>query len=238
MKYGCGHGPHLTLITTLLVVVAIGTACAGPSYSLAHSPTPYVRDDPTEYYLYLPSNYSPDREWPVFVGIHGFGGSGLGCLSLWQAYADQEGFVLVCPSLADESGGWYQDEGDAVLSRILQQVAQECHVQKRVFLAGFSAGATFVQGFAFAHPDLVAAVATLSAGNYYEPAPQAQGVIFLVVIGDRDNPIGIRGAERFTQALKQSGFSTELHVLPGIGHTVSTEAKELTINLFDRLFRN
>ena len=238
MKYVRGYRPHLALLTTLFVMMAIGTACASPTYSLAYSPTPYLRDDPTEYYLYLPGNYSPDREWPMFVGIHGFGGSGRDCLSMWQAYADQEGFVLVCPSLADEGGGWYPDEGDAVLIRILQQVAQECRVQKRIFLTGFSAGATFVQGSAFTHPDWVAAVATLSAGNYYEPASQAQGVIFLVVIGDRDNPVGIQGAESFTQALKQGGFSAELHVLPGVGHTVSTEAKELTIKLFERLFRN
>ena len=237
MKYSRGDRPRYTLITTVFALMAIGTACASPTYSLAYSPTPYVRDDPTEYYLYLPGNYSPDHEWPVFVGIHGFGGSGRDCLSMWQTYADQAGFVLLCPSLADEGGGWYQAEGEAVLSKILEQVAQECRVQKRIFLAGFSAGATFVQGFAFAHPDLVAAVATLSAGNYYAPASQAQGVIFLVVIGDRDNPVGIQGAESFTEALKQGGFSVELHVLPGVGHTASTEAKDLTIKLFERLFR-
>ncbi len=237
MQRGHDHSSRRSSIIVLLAAIVALAACATPTYSLAHSPTPYLRDDPTEYYLYLPVDYSPEREWPVFVGIHGFDGSGPDCLSMWQAYADQHGFVLVCPSLADESGGWYQDQGEAALSKILQRVAQECHVQKRIFLAGFSAGATFAQGFALVHPAEVAAVATLSAGNYYEPDPQARSVTFLVVIGDQDNLAGIRGAERFTQALEQGGFSTEFHVLPGVGHTVSTEAKELTIALFDRLFQ-
>ena len=238
MKQGYGCRSHRALIVALLVTIVFETACVGPTYSLTHNSTPYLRDDPTEYYLYLPVDYSPEREWPLFVGIHGFDGSGLDCLSMWQAYADQHGFVLVCPSLAEEGGGWYQDQGEATLSKVLQHVAQECHVQPRIFLAGFSAGATFAQGFALVHPAEVIAVATLSAGSYYEPDAQARSVIFLVVIGDRDSPAGIRGAENFTQALEQDGFSTELRVLPGVGHAVSTEAKELTIALFDRLFQN
>lgn len=237
MQRGHDRRSRRSSIVILLVGMVALAACATPTYSLTHSPTPYLRDDPTEYYLYLPVDYSPEREWPVFVGIHGFDGSGLDCLSMWQAYADQHSFVLVCPSLSDESGGWYQDQGEAILSKVLQHVAQECHAQPRIFLAGFSAGATFAQGFAFVHPAEVAAVATLSAGNYYEPDPQAQSVVFLVLIGDQDNPAGIRGAERFTQALEQGGFSTEFHVLPGVGHAVSTEAKELTIALFDRLLQ-
>jgi poly(3-hydroxybutyrate) depolymerase len=208
MRHGYSRGSHCALIAALLVTIVCGTACASHTYSLTHSSTPYVRDEPTEYYLYLPVDYSPEREWPVFVGIHGFDGSGLDCLSMWQAYADQHGFVLVCPSLAEEGGGWYQDQGEASLSKILQHVTQECHVQKRIFLAGFSAGATFAQGFAFVHPAEVSAVATLSAGSYYEPDPQARSVIFLVVIGDQDNPAGIRGAENFTQELEQGGFLT------------------------------
>lgn len=235
-----GHdrrSPWSSIVALLVAMVAIA-ACSAPTYSLTHSTTPYARNDPTEYYLYLPVNYSPEREWPVFVGIHGFDGTGLDCLSMWQAYADQHGFVLICPSLADESGGWYQDQGEAILSQVLQHVAQECRIQSRIFLAGFSAGATFAQGFAFVHPAQVVAVATLSAGNYYEPNPQAQSVSFLVVIGDQDNPAGIRGAELFFRALEQDGFSTEFHVLPGVGHVLSTEAKELTMTLFDRLLQN
>jgi len=187
---------------------------------------------PTEYYLYLPHNYTPDREWPMFVGIHGFGRNGTECLEMWQAYADREGFILVCPSLADESGGWYQDEGERILKEVIQRVREECHTQERAFLAGFSAGATFVQGFAFAYPEAATAVAVLSAGNYYEPSPRARHIPFLVVIGDRDNAASIKGAGLFTEALRNDAFSVDLHILPGVPHKITAEAKELTIELY------
>jgi len=91
----------LSIIATLMIVTSVA-GCSKPSYTLVPNPTPYVRYEPTEYYLYLPANYSSDRAWPVFVGVHGFGGSGLECLSMWQEYADAVEFILVCPSLSDE----------------------------------------------------------------------------------------------------------------------------------------
>ncbi len=142
---------YIIRVTIFVGIVFSLAACSSQSFTLAHDPTPYYREQPTEYYLYLPANYSAEKEWPVFVGIHGFGSDGTACLEMWQEYADREGFVLVCPSLGDENGGWYQDTGEKILLGVLKKVQQECRVQDKVFLAGFSAGAQFVQGFAFAY---------------------------------------------------------------------------------------
>jgi predicted esterase len=117
------------------------------------------------------------------------------------------------------------------------QVARECRIQPRVFLVGVSAGATFVQGYAFAYPDAVAGVASLSAGDYYEPNPQAKGIPFLVVIGERDNALGLKNARLFARTLEGQGFTVELQVLAEQGHTVSVEARELTMQLFQRLLK-
>jgi phospholipase/carboxylesterase len=212
-------------------------ACSNSAMTLAHDPEPYYRDSPTEYYLYLPSSYSVEKVWPVFVGIHGFGSDGTGCLKMWQQYADKEGYVLVCPSLADENGGWYQDEGERTLRAILKEVEKECRVQDKVFLAGFSAGAQFVQGFAFAYPKSVTGVAVLSSGNYYEPNPKASNIPFLVVIGDLDNPVGLKSAGEFSEMLKQAGFSIDLHILPGVAHEITDQAKELTIEFYQQIYQ-
>ncbi|HEX5809145.1 MAG TPA: hypothetical protein VFY25_10805, partial [Anaerolineales bacterium] len=82
----------------LLAVAAI-FAWAAVRQSTPKDPEQYKHVQPVEYYLYVPENYSADREWPLFVGIHGAGGNGLQCWQLWQAYADREGFILLCPSI-------------------------------------------------------------------------------------------------------------------------------------------
>ncbi len=217
----------------LLLAFLIGVGLfAFNSFSITKDPSQYRHDQPIEYYLYAPENYSADRAWPLFVGIHGTGGSGLDCWNWWQSYADKEGFVLLCPSIADQSGGWYQTDGETKVFSAINQARSRYRLEPREFIAGFSAGAQFVQGFAFKYPQYVSGVAVLSAGNYYIPTPGAQGVPFLVVIGDRDDPVSIQGSESFAAALSQNGFNVQYQVLPGVGHTMTDQAIQATIALF------
>jgi predicted esterase len=227
-----------TKIQPLIVVVSLAflVACSKPSYSLAANPIPYVRYSPTEYYLFLPSSYSPETDWPLFVGIHGSGRDGTQCLKMWQSYAESEGFVLVCPSLGDEHGGWYVDEGERDLDEILRQVRKDCRVQKQIFLAGFSAGAEFAQVYALDHPKSIKAVAILSSGNYYEPSSALKDTSFLIVIGDQDNSISVKNAQVFADFLEQKEYSVELDILPGVKHEITPQAEELTIRLYNSLY--
>ena len=225
----------ISVSALLVFCAAIGVTALN---SIPKNPAEYRHDQPTEYYLYVPKDYSADREWPLFIGIHGSGGSGLDCWNLWQTYADREGFILLCPSIADSGGGWYQSDGEDKVFGAINQVRANYRVSSREFLVGFSAGAQFVQGFAFSYPQYVSGVAVLSAGNYYAPSLGAAGIPFLVVIGDRDDPARIQGSDAFAAALRQYGFDVQYQVLPGVGHTVTSEGKELTIALFRKTIGN
>src|SRR5512141_2360728 len=134
----------LVAIAILFVVALSVSGCASSTpehpYTLLPQAEPYVRTKPIEYYLYLPQQYTPDREWPLFVGLHGYGRSARDCLNAWQPYADQAGFVLVCPSLNDPYGGWEQEVMKQTLHEVVARVQAEVRVKPRVFVAGFSAG--------------------------------------------------------------------------------------------------
>jgi poly(3-hydroxybutyrate) depolymerase len=228
-------GFQLLTIAVLITLTSVTSACSGIFGSNPPDPSPYRHDQPYEYYLYLPSQYSEDLAWPVFVGIHGYGGSGRDCWSMWQPYADKEGFLLVCPTLADVSGGWYQSAGEDKLAEILQQVYRDHSIRSHVFIAGFSAGAQFAQGFTFNIPSYVSGVAVLSAGNYYPINTQARPIPFLIVIGDKDDTAAVQGAQSFAQLLQNNGFMVDFHLLPGVDHTVSNEVKQLTIEFFRKI---
>ncbi len=214
----------------LLVVVAAIV------YSLMNSlpldPAKYRHESPYEYYLYVPKNYSADQQWPLFIGIHGEGGTGLDCWNWWQSYADREGFILLCPSLADASGGWYQADGETKLFSDINQVRSQYKVRPREFLVGFSAGAQFVQGFTFGYPQYVSGVAVLSSGNFYVPTVTSRGIPFLVAVGDQDDPVRLQGSATFASTLNQNGFDVQYQLLPGVGHALSDQAKQLTIDLY------
>ena len=203
--------------------------------SIPPDPAKYFHKSPVEYYLYVPKNYSTDLEWPLFVGIHGSGGSGLDCWNLWQSFADKEGFILLCPSIADAGGGWYQSAGETKVFSAINQVRADYRVAPREFLVGFSAGAQFVQGFAFSYPQYVSGVSVLSAGNYYRPSITAQGVPILIVIGDQDDPVAVQNSQGFAAILKQDGFDVQYNLLLDAGHTVTDQGRQLTIAFFRKV---
>jgi len=220
-----------SMILFVIVVIVAGVFIVN---SAPANPADHRHTQPVEYYLYVPKAYSASSEFPLFVGIHGFGGSGLDCWNLWQAYAEREGFILLCPTIADAGGGWYQDVGETLVWNVVGQVKKEYRVKPKMFITGFSAGAQFVQGFAFNYPQYVSGVSVLSAGNYYRANSGASHVPFLVVIGDRDDPIGVQQSALFYQNLTQNGFDIQYEVLPGVGHTVTNKGISLTIDLYRR----
>jgi len=195
-------------------------------------PQEYKHTAPVEYYLYVPRAYSADEEWPLFVGVHGAGGSGLDCWQLWQSYAEREGFILLCPSIPGFSNGYYQDVGETTVWNAVTEVKKDYRVRPRMFLSGFSAGAYFIQGFTYHYPQYVSGLSILSAGLYLNPNMFAELIPMLVVIGDRDDQMAVRTSQSFVNDLQGYGFDVNYRVMPGVGHAVTGEGVRLTIDLF------
>jgi predicted esterase len=200
--------------------------------SMPKDPAKYRHTQPVDYYLYVPKAYTADKEWPLFVGIHGAGGTGLDCWNLWQRYAEKEGFILLCPSIPGDASGFYQDVGENTVWSAIGEVKKEYRVKQQMFLSGFSAGAFFIQGFTYHYPQYVSGLSILSAGVYLDPGMFSYLIPMLVVIGDRDHPDSVQGSSFFVSNLQLYGFDVQYVVLPGVGHVVTNEGIRLTIELF------
>jgi poly(3-hydroxybutyrate) depolymerase len=204
------------------------------NYTLRHQTEPYVRTKPIEYRFYLPQNYDPSREWPMFVALHGFGGTGIDCLNWWKPFADSCGFVLLCPSLGDASGGWDQNTMQNTLYDVVQRAKGECHVRQRVFVAGFSVGGLLAQRFAWNYPTSTSAIAILSAVTYDRFNAQAKDIPVLVVVGDADPYLSVYEVRAYADELALAGFSVDLQVLHGVGHQVTGATLNLTMDFYSR----
>lgn len=200
--------------------------------STPKDPEQYKHVQPVEYYLYVPKDYSPEQEWPLFVGIHGAGGNGLQCWNVWQVYAEKEGFILLCPSIPGNPDGFYQNVGETTVWSAIGEVNKEYRVRQRMFMSGFSAGAFFIQGFTYHYPGYVSGLSILSSGLYLEPGMFTELVPMLVVIGGSDSPGAVQSSQMFVDGLKGYGFDIQYEVMPGVGHTVTKEGVNLTIDLF------
>jgi pimeloyl-ACP methyl ester carboxylesterase len=227
-----GSSQALLWASVAAFLVLVSLAVYVVMISRPKDPAEYRHTRPVEYYLYVPKTYTADKEWPLFVGVHGAGGTGLDCWNLWQQHAEKEGFILLCPSIPGDASGFYQDVGENTVWNAIGEVKRDYRVKQQMFFSGFSAGAFFIQGFAYHYPQYVSGLSILSAGVYLNPGMFINLVPMLVVIGDRDHPDAVQGSSNFVSTLQQFGFSVQYVVLPGVGHVVTDTGIDLTIELF------
>jgi polyhydroxybutyrate depolymerase len=142
------------------------TSCTGRDGSLAsgrHAIT--VGGAVRTYDLAVPRR-APKRPAPLILLFHGFASDGhaFGTLTGLPARADAHGAIVVTP---DGAGRTWQIDAhgtdaafiDAVVARLL---ATKCIDLRRVYAAGFSAGAAFTVLYSCARPDRIAAIATVA----------------------------------------------------------------------------
>lgn len=226
--------PWLLWISIGLFIIVAAVAVVGVKLMSPKDPAEYRHTTPVEYYLYVPESYTADKEWPLFVGIHGAGGTGLDCWNLWQTHAETEGFILLCPSIPGDASGFYQDVGENTVWSAVGEVKKNYRVKQQMFMSGFSAGAFFIQGFTYHYPQYVNGLSILSAGLYLNPSAFINLVPMVVVIGGADNPDAVQTSQMFVSNLQKFGFDVQYAVLPGVGHVVTNEGIDLTIELFRR----
>jgi poly(hydroxyalkanoate) depolymerase family esterase len=131
--------------------------------------------------LYKPLGLSKDAKAPVLIAFHGCSQSAgeLAALTGWDKLADKGGFYVIYPEqkLSNNPGScfnWFMQADYKAGSGENESVMQMLHYVKqnyqtdsnRVFLYGFSAGASLAQALAVSHPSSFQSVA-LFAGTPY-----------------------------------------------------------------------
>lgn len=107
------------------------------------------------YYLYLPSNYTPDRSWPLILVLHGSAGPNTSgtyarqVRSDWSSLADAQGFIIASPVGTDtQGGGWNQPAVNGtgpsdydIIAAALADAAAAYNIENtRIYAWGYSAG--------------------------------------------------------------------------------------------------
>ena len=116
--------------------------------------------DPTQSYaLFVPTDYTPSRTWPVIFAFDP-GGRGRVPVERYQTAAERYGYIVV-GSNNSRNGGM---EFPRVLAALTNDVAARLAVNpKRVYLAGMSGGARTALGVALASKEIAGVIAS-SAG--------------------------------------------------------------------------
>jgi len=110
-------------------------------------------DDPAQHYsLYLPSNFTTDRMWPVILAFDA-GGRGRRGVERYQAGAERYGYI-VAGSNNSRNGPW-KPSLDAARAMTADLTGRFPVDLKRIYTAGMSGGARVAMMVAL-HPELIA----------------------------------------------------------------------------------
>ena len=172
--------------------------------------------------LYVPSD-CPNGA-PLLISFHGWRREGESEISRWEETAEREKFVLLAPTSTNAQRYWGATESDGQkLRQMLYDTIARCSVdQRRIYLAGHSAGGYMALDLAFGHPDYYAAAVA------HEPPNLARFLNLPLLRAARKIPISIwvgqdesncEEAKMLTCALGEHyQTSIELVVLENHGH--------------------
>ncbi|MBS0333988.1 MAG: phospholipase, partial [Proteobacteria bacterium] len=95
--------------------------------------------------VYVPEDYTPERDWPLVVALHGGTGSGRSFLWSWLRDARGHGAILAAPTAVGETWALTGPDVDTPnLARILDMVRSRWAIDEgRLLLTGMSDGGTF-----------------------------------------------------------------------------------------------
>ena len=182
------------------------------------------------YSLYVPEYYTPDREWPLVMALHGGSGNGRNFLWSWLRDARSFGVILIAPTATGSTWALMGDDTDTPnLVRILDSVCARWNIDpKKMLMTGMSDGGTFcyVSGLDGASP--FTHLAPVSATFHplmaeMVDADRLRGLPIHIVHGRLDWMFPVQVARQTQQALSAAGANVTYREIDDLSHTYPRE---------------
>ncbi len=172
----------------------------------------------------VPGGYSPGKKMPLLLALHGDEGTSDYIYSAFKGMQDSSGgaFILIAPKAPYGGGSWYKATSShtTFINAVLNWAINSYNVDlDRIWVTGWSGGATFLGYYAPLRQDILAAVVYyMGAGGVgsYSPPQGSCKVPARFVIGNKDFLYKL--ASNHYQLLKGNGHLVEWIELKGVGH--------------------
>ena len=189
-----------------------------------------------DYSLYVPESYTPRREWPLIVCLHGAYGRGDHYLWSWLRPAKSRRYMLLAPKSLDVTWSILQPERDTrSVAAMLEEVCGEYAVDRsRVYLSGLSDGGTFTYLLGLGRPELFAGIAPV-AGDFTGMMDdmlrrkQGVGLPICIVHGAHDHIFPVDAIRKGHALLERLGYNARYEELPEWGHSHCSGVNERVV---------
>ena len=186
-----------------------------------------------DYSLYVPESYTPSREWPMVVCLHGAGGRGDQFIWSWLRPAKSLGYMVLAPKSLDVTWSILRPGLDAgSVTGILEEVSSEYNVNRgRVYLTGLSDGGTFTYLLGLNRSQHFAGIAPVAAdfsGMMDDLLRGRQGLDtpIHIVHGAQDHIFPVAQVRSGHSLLERLGYTATYDELPDWGHSYCSFVNE------------
>lgn len=220
--------PLAACVLTLAILLG---ACSGGSAA-----EPYHRTSPSDFYLYTPPNYKAGVPLQLVLALHGPEEEALDCFKAWQQYADENGFVTLCPALPYADGVLDRTGAQSLIGTALQGAYNEVSLRGTFFVIGFGEAGTLALQYASQFPQAITGVAAIDSREFPPLAPGA-GQLPILVLSASGDPIGTEAAQTFVDGLMQQGGAIRLVTLDEQGDKLTSNDARLTVEFLRQILR-
>ncbi len=203
---------------------------AGASREETRSYRILFQEEIYSYQVFAPRGYRSRPPGPAIVLLHGAGGNGQASIAEWQDLANEQGVLLVAPTLL------YGPKFEPVIPTLLRAILAEVRSAwkpdpRRIYIFGHSAGGVLTFDTAMLDGDCFAAAAVHAAviyPNYDWILGRAKRRIPIAYyIGDRDQFFPLAAARRTRDLLTAAGFPLHYLEMPGHDHDYRAVAPQV-----------
>lgn len=174
----------------------------------------------------VPEGYDPERTWPLWISMHGTGGTGSQNSRLLESLAQESGFLLACPTEhPDQHGrgwGYSEDERSLTLSTLEEMKGIFQVDTDRVYLNGWSRGGHASYDIAEHYPALFAGINPIIGApraHYFGLLRNLKGIRCYVMNGALDQERLVFSAREGVRRLKDDiGADVTYYEDPERGH--------------------
>ncbi len=199
---------------------------------LSHSHTLSNGHEATFFY-YVPKSYDPAKQTPLTIFLHGGVNSpqakrGSRQWSVWKAEADKLGWIIASPS-GTEKCVWWKPEGEEHVIEAIRHISARHAVDRnRIYLSGFSDGASGAYSLGMTRTDLFAACVAWNGAVGVVTSPQGGNTPFYTVNakltawrathGGTDELYPAKSQEPVIGQMKEAGVAIEWKNFEEVGH--------------------
>lgn len=123
-----------------------------------------VASDSYGYSIFVPTDYTPDKKWPLVIALHNESERGEDYIQAWLETAKKRGVIVFCPTYEQPRSGLPYDHDQRII-KLAESIQQQYEVDpNRILITGFGTGGHYAFYLGLRYPKEFTSIASIGNG--------------------------------------------------------------------------